>query len=204
MNHDVSMTFPSTGSLTCIDTVLILPPFIDLHACCASLKHFRIWLCLSVTDYSDWDFLLFLLEGTRSRRMINTYCLLTEMHSQIRRKRQASVQGGTDLPGSLTELAHSHLSLSGRAEHCPCLWPGTLSLRVSSSCQTHVLNCQDAGAAISGKWKLLEMVKSLMPFIWGVTESGPQHPQQGFQQWRCYWALQLQGGDSSCLHSPSK
>ena len=199
------MTFPSTDIFTCIDTVLILPPFIDSHACCASLKHFRIWLCLSVTDYSGWDFLLFLLEGTRSRKMINTYWLLTEMHSQIRRKRQASVQGGTD---SQTRWQ------SWLTRPLPLRKSGALPVSVTwNSITQSQLSLPDSCAELPGcrrshQWKMKTLrdgyKKASSPLIWGVTESGPDHPQQGFWQWRCYRALQLQGGDSSCLHSPSK
>lgn len=111
------------------------------------------------------------------------------MHSQIRRKRQVSAGGGNESPGLPNRVGlFMPSSISGRAKHCPCLWLGTLSLRVSSSCQTHTLNCQNGKRARSGKRKLWEMVikrhplNSLMLLIWGVTESGSGNSQQGLQQ----------------------
>ena len=111
------------------------------------------------------------------------------MHSQIRRKRQVSVRGGNESAGLPNRVGlFTPSSISGRAKHCPCLWLGTLSLRVSSSCQTHTLNCQNGKRARSGKWELWEMVTkrhplmSLMLLIWGVTESGSGNSKQGFQQ----------------------
>lgn len=124
-----------------------------------------------------------------NRKMINIYYRLTEMHSQIRRKRQVSVRGGNESAGLPNRVGlFGPSSISGRAKHCPRLWLGTLSPRVSSSCQTHTLNCQNGKRARSGKWELWEMVTkrrpltTLMLLIWGVTESGSGNSQQGFQQ----------------------